>query len=279
MAGVLDPYSGIAVVRMLLRATASGGERVIRRKNQREIETMRKAGVIVAEVHRACAEAARPGVSTADLDALAEEIIRSHGAKPTFLGYRGFPASICASINEEVVHGIPSDRQLAEGDLVSLDFGVLLDGWYGDSAITVPVGAVSEEAERLSRVTRECLHLAIEEVRPGRRLSDIGHAVEAHATAAGFGVVREFVGHGIGTRLHEEPQVPNFGAPGRGPRLEPGMVLAIEPMITAGDPAVKVLGDGWTAVTRDGSLAAHWELVAAVTPSGPRVLGVPAANE
>ena len=252
---------------------------MIPRRSDEEIDRIDRACGLVLAILHAVEARIEPGVTTRELDELAERLAREAGAKPAFKGYMGYPASLCVSINEEVVHGIPSDRKLAEGDLVSLDFGVLLDGWYGDSAITVPVGKVSEEAERLSRVTRECLHLAIEEVRPGRRLSDIGHAVERHATAAGFGVVREFVGHGIGTRLHEEPQVPNFGPPGRGPRLEPGMVFAIEPMITAGESAVKVLGDGWTAVTRDGSLAAHWELVAAVTPSGPRVLGVPAANE
>ncbi|MDH3284520.1 MAG: type I methionyl aminopeptidase [Acidobacteriota bacterium] len=246
---------------------------MISRRSQDEIEKIdqscRAVRTILAELDRMV----EPGITTADLDAHAERRAREFGGRAAFKGYMGYPASLCASINEQVVHGIPRDVELRAGDMISLDFGVLIDGYYGDAAITCLVGEVSEVDERLSRVTRECLLAAIERVSPGSRVSDIGHAVESHATAAGFGVVREFVGHAIGTRLHEEPQIPNFGPPGRGAEIEEGMVLAIEPMITAGKPAVRVLSDGWTAVTRDGSRAAHWELVAAATSNGPRVLG------
>jgi methionyl aminopeptidase len=195
------------------------------------------------------------------------------GATPAFKGYHGYPATICASINEEVIHGIPSGRRvLQESDIISIDVGAQLDGYYGDSAITVPVGKVSEEAARLLRVTEESLYKAIEQVRPGARVSDIGHAVQRHVEAHGFSVVREFVGHGIGQRMHEEPQVPNYGEPGRGPRLAEGMVLAIEPMVNAGRADVKVLRDGWTAVTRDTSLSAHFEHTVAVTSGDPWIL-------
>jgi methionyl aminopeptidase len=214
-----------------------------------------------------------PGVTTADLDELAEKRIRKAGATPAFKGYHGYPATICASINDEVIHGIPSGRRLLnEGDVISIDVGASLDGYFGDSAITLAVGKVSEEAATLLRVTEESLFKAIDRVRPGGRISDIGHAVQAHVEAYGFSVVREFVGHGIGQRMHEEPQVPNYGEPGRGPRLAEGMVLAIEPMVNAGKPAVKVLGDGWTAVTRDRSLSAHFEHTVAVTANGPWIL-------
>jgi methionyl aminopeptidase len=212
-------------------------------------------------------------VTTADLDALAEKRIARAGATPAFKGYHGYPATICASINEEVIHGIPSGRRvLNEGDVISIDVGASLNGYYGDSAITLPVGQVSEEAATLLRVTEESLYKAIDCVRPGARISDIGHAVQHHVEAYGFSVVREFVGHGIGQRMHEEPQVPNYGEPGRGPRLAEGMVLAIEPMVNAGKPAVKVLADGWTAVTRDGGLSAHFEHTVAVTADGPWIL-------
>jgi methionyl aminopeptidase len=212
-------------------------------------------------------------VTTAELDELAEARIRKAGATPAFKGYHGYPATICASINEEVIHGIPSGRRvLNEGDVISIDVGASLDGYFGDSAVTLAVGKVSEEAATLLRVTEESLFKAIERVRPGGRISDIGHAVQAHVEAYGFSVVREFVGHGIGQRMHEEPQVPNYGEPGRGPRLAEGMVLAIEPMVNAGKPAVKVLGDGWTAVTRDRSLSAHFEHTVAVTTNGPWIL-------
>jgi methionyl aminopeptidase len=212
-------------------------------------------------------------VTTADLDELAEKRIRRAGATPAFKGYHGYPATICASVNEEVIHGIPSGRRiLNEGDVISIDVGASLDGYFGDSAITLAVGQVSEEAATLLRVTDESLYKAIEAVKPGGRISDIGHAVQKHVEAYGFSVVREFVGHGIGQKMHEEPQVPNYGEPGRGPRLTEGMVLAIEPMVNAGKAAVKVLGDGWTAVTRDGSLSAHFEHTVAVTADGPWIL-------
>jgi methionyl aminopeptidase len=234
---------------------------------------MRDAGRLVAEVLSELAAHVAPGVTTADLDALAEKRIAKAGATPAFKGYHGYPATICASINEEVIHGIPSGRRiLNEGDVISIDVGASLDGYFGDSAITLPVGQVSEEAATLLRVTEEALYKAIERVRPGNRISDIGHEVQRHVEAYGFSVVREFVGHGIGQRMHEEPQVPNYGEPGRGPRLAEGMVLAIEPMVNAGKAAVKVLADGWTAVTRDGGLSAHFEHTVAVTADGPWIL-------
>jgi methionyl aminopeptidase len=238
-----------------------------------ELERMRAAGRLVGEVLTALTARVAPGVSTGELDAIAEQMIANAGGTPAFKGYHGYPATICSSINEEVIHGIPSRRRrLEEGDVVSLDVGVSLDGYYGDSAVTVPVGRVSEEAARLLRVTEEALHKAIDAVRPGGRVSDIGHAVQQHVEAHGFSVVREFVGHGIGQRMHEEPQVPNYGDAGRGPRLAEGMVLAIEPMVNAGKPAVKVLSDGWTAVTRDRSLSAHFEHTVAVTAGGAWIL-------
>jgi methionyl aminopeptidase len=234
---------------------------------------MREAGRLVGEVLTELAARVAPGVTTADLDELAEKRLRRAGATPAFKGYHGYPATICASINEEVIHGIPSGRRmLNEGDVISIDVGALLDGYFGDSAITLAVGQVSEEAATLLRVTDESLYKAIEAVKPGGRISDIGHAVQRHVEAYGFSVVREFVGHGIGQEMHEEPQVPNYGEPGRGPRLAEGMVLAIEPMVNAGKPAVKVLADGWTAVTRDGSLSAHFEHTVAVTSDGPWIL-------
>jgi methionyl aminopeptidase len=238
-----------------------------------ELERMRTAGRLVGDVLTQVAARVAPGVSTADLDELAEKLIADAGATPAFKGYHGYPATICASINDEVIHGIPSARRvLNEGDIISIDIGASIDGYYGDSAVTLPVGQVSEEAATLLRVTDEALHKAIERVRAGGRVSDIGHAVQRHVEAYGFSVVREFVGHGIGQRMHEEPQVPNYGEPGRGPRLAEGMVLAIEPMVNAGKPAVKVLADGWTAVTRDRSLSAHFEHTVAVTADGPWIL-------
>jgi methionyl aminopeptidase len=238
-----------------------------------ELEKMREAGRLVGEVLTDLTARVAPGVTTAELDEIAEERIRQAGAIPAFKGYHGYPATICASINEEVIHGIPSGRRiLNEGDVISIDVGASLDGYYGDSAVTLAVGQVSEQAATLLRVTEESLYKAIERVRPGARVSDIGHAVQQHVEAYGFSVVREFVGHGIGQRMHEEPQVPNYGEPGRGPRLTEGMVLAIEPMVNAGKPAVKVLADGWTAVTRDGSLSAHFEHTVAVTADGPWIL-------
>jgi methionyl aminopeptidase len=241
-------------------------------KSPAEIGRMRAANMLVADVLAELAASVAPGVTTGELDVIAERLVRAGGAEPAFKGYRGYPCTLCASINEQVVHGIPSARKLVEGDIVSLDMGVKLNGFYGDSAVTVPVGRVSPEVATLLRVTRESLEKGIAQVRLGSRISDIGHAIQQHVEAHGFSVVREFVGHGIGAALHEEPQIANYGEPGRGPRLAEGMVLAIEPMVNMGRPAVKVLGDGWTAVTRDGSLSAHFEHTVAVTNNGPLVL-------
>ncbi len=244
-------------------------------KSPAEIAKIRKACAIVAETLLKLQEAVRPGITTQELDRLAEEALRKTGAIPAFKGYRGYPAVLCVSINSEVVHGIPSPRRvLKEGDIVGLDFGAVVEGYYGDSAITVGVGRVSPEAERLMRVTREALEKGIEQARPGNRLIDISGAVQDHAEAHGYSVVREFVGHGIGTRLHEEPQVPNYrlSGPHSRVRLSEGLVLAIEPMVNAGGPEVRILEDGWTAVTKDGSLSAHFEHTLAVTAGGPVVL-------
>ena len=238
-----------------------------------ELERMREAGRLVGEVLTELASKVAPGVTTGELDEIAERRIVSAGATPAFKGYHGYPATICASVNDEVIHGIPSRRRvLVEGDIVSIDVGVSLAGYFGDSAITLPVGRVSEEAATLLRVTEESLYKGIECARPGGRVSDIGHAVQQHVEAYGFSVVREFVGHGIGQQMHEEPQIPNYGEPGRGLRLAEGMVLAIEPMVNAGKPAVKVLADGWTAVTRDARLSAHFEHTVAVTAGEPWIL-------
>jgi methionyl aminopeptidase len=221
------------------------------------------------------ADHVRPGVSTAELDRLAEEFILAKGARPAFKGYHGYPATLCTSVNDVIVHGIPSERCiLKEGDIISLDCGVVVDGFYGDGAVTLPVGKISPEAQRLLQVTRECLELAVKEARPGRRLGDVSAAIQRHAEEAGFSVVREFVGHGIGRSLHEEPQVCNYGVPGTGPELRPGLVLAIEPMVNEGSPHVRVDADGWTARTEDGKLSAHFEYSVAVTENGPWVLGV-----
>jgi methionyl aminopeptidase len=221
------------------------------------------------------AAAVKPGVSTRQLDELAERRLREAGAEPAFKGYHGYPATICASVNEQVVHGIPNDRPMSEGDIVSIDMGAKLDGFFGDSAVTVPVGKIAPEAERLLTVTKTALDRAVATVRAGARVSDIGAAVQSYVEANGFSVVREFVGHGIGTALHEEPQIPNYGTAGRGPRLAEGMALAIEPMVNAGKPAVKVLGDGWTAVTKDKALSAHFEHTVVVTEDGCRILTLP----
>jgi methionyl aminopeptidase len=242
-------------------------------KTPAELERMRGANVLVADVLAELRALVEPGISTADLDAVAERRIREAGGVPAFKGYRGYPATLCASINEEVVHGIPSaTRALRAGDIISLDVGVKMDGYFGDSAVTVAVGEIPERTAALLQVTSEALDRAISQVRVGGRLSDIGHAVQEWVEMHGFSVVREFVGHGIGERLHEEPQIPNYGQPGRGPKLVEGMVLAIEPMVAMGRPETRVLGDGWTAVTRDGSLAAHFEHTVAVTATGPLVL-------
>jgi methionyl aminopeptidase len=241
-------------------------------KSWPELQKMNRACTIVVDTLKLLAEAAVPGVTTKELDVIARESIVKAGAKPAFLGYRGYPATLCISVNEEVVHGIPGKRKLKEGDVVGLDLGCIVDGFFGDAARTVAVGRVSPEAQRLMTVAEEALHHGIAQCHPGKRVGDIGHAVQEHAEGHGYAVVREFVGHGIGSSLHEEPQIANYGEPGRGPRLAEGMTLAIEPMVNVGRPAVKVLADGWTAVTKDGSLSAHFEHTVAVTKSGPLVL-------
>jgi methionyl aminopeptidase len=243
-------------------------------KSRDEIETMDRANRVVAQILMALKEMIVPGVTTLDLDRKAEEMCREAGVRPAFKGYRGFPKVLCASINEEVVHGIPSaSRALSEGDIIGLDFGVVLDGYYGDSATTIAVGSISDEAAGLLKVTRESLHHGIEVARQGNRLSDISSAVQRHAEQNGFSIVREFVGHGIGTSLHEDPQVPNYGQPGSGPVLREGLVLAIEPMVNVGRPDVRIQSDGWTASTVDGSLSAHFERSIAITQDGPLILG------
>ena len=241
-------------------------------KSPLQVDKMRAANTVVARVLDELREMIAPGVTPQQLDTLAETRVREAGAIPAFKGYHGYPATLCVSINDAVVHGIPSALPLQEGDIVSLDMGVVRDGYYGDAALTVGVGAISEQAQDLLAVTREALERAIDCMQVGARVSDLGHAVQSHVESRGFSVVREFVGHGIGTKLHEEPQVPNYGKPGRGPYLKAGMVLAVEPMVNAGQPAVRVLEDGWTAVTVDGSLSAHFEHSVAVSQDGPIVL-------
>src|SRR5438034_1337101 len=242
-------------------------------KSPQEIERMRRAGRVVAGTIEAVLAAVRPGAATRDLDAVAEKVIRDRGAVPSFKGYRGFPASICVSVNEQVVHGIPGDRRLADGDVLSLDFGAIWEGYHADSAMTVFVGEPpSAEAEKLVRVTEDALEAGVSQVRAGKRLSDIGHAVQQVVEGAGFSVVREYVGHGIGRSLHEEPQIPNYGDPGRGPVMKPGLVVAVEPMVNGGDWRTRVLADRWTVVTADGSLSAHFEHTIAVTDQGVDVL-------
>ena len=234
-----------------------------------EIAVMAQASRVVAETLQILQKAVRPGISTDELDRLSEDEIRSRGAMPAFKGYRSYPKSLCASVNDQVVHGIPSKRVLKEGDIIGLDLGAIVGGFYGDSAITVAVGQTTERNARLVQVTEEAMYLGIKQAVVGHRLSDISHAVQQHVEAAGYSVVTEFVGHGIGRQLHEEPQVPNYGKPGQGPRLQAGMVLAIEPMVNMGGAAVKVLEDRWTAVTVDGSLSAHFEHTIVIEPSGP----------
>jgi methionyl aminopeptidase len=244
-------------------------------KSWAELQKMHRACGIVVDTLDALEVAAVPGVATKELDRIARERILKAGARPAFLGYRGYPATLCISVNEEVVHGIPGARKLREGDIVGLDLGCVVDGFFGDAARTVAVGKISDEARRLMKATEEALHQGIAVCRPGMRVGDIGYAVQRHAEAQGYSVVREFVGHGIGTSLHEEPQVPNYGPPGRRERLVPGMCLAIEPMVNVGGPEVQVLKDGWTAVTADRSLSAHFELSVAITRHGPWVLSEP----
>lgn len=237
-------------------------------KSKAELEVMREAGRIVALTHQELAKAIKPGVTTKQLDEIAETFIRSMGAIPSFKGYGGFPGSICTSVNEELVHGIPGKRVLQEGDIISLDIGAQFEGFHGDSAWTYPVGTISAENQNLLRVTEEALFKGLEKALPGARLSDISHAIQVHAEAAGFTLVREYVGHGIGQNLHEDPQVPNYGPPGRGPRLKPGMVLAIEPMVNAGERYVRTLEDNWTVVTVDRKTCAHFEHTIAITEDG-----------
>jgi methionyl aminopeptidase len=248
---------------------------VITRKNPEQIALMRRAGKVVAEMHEECTRASKPGVTTADIDRVARDVLERRGARSNFLGYHGFPAVICTSPNEVIVHGIPDGYTLRDGDILSIDCGAIIEGWHADAALTIPVGDVDDESLRLIDVTRRSLEAAIEEVVGGNRLSDIGAAVEGIAEAAGFTVVREYVGHGIGTAMHEEPQVPNYGPPGRGLKLKEGLVLAIEPMVNAGGAATRTLDDGWAVVTADGRRSAHFEHTVAVTDHGPEVLTLP----
>ena len=241
-------------------------------KSPAEIEKMRKSNRIVAEVLASIKDVARPGIATIELERLCEEELKKRKVRPAFKGYRGYPYCLCTSVNEEVVHGMPSSRVLREGDIVSVDVGVECDGYYGDAAITMPIGRISEQASRLIDVTEVALRRAIEKAQVGNRLFDISYAVQSYVEEKGFSVVRAFVGHGIGRDLHEAPQVPNFGTPGRGVRLKAGMVFAIEPMINAGGSDIVILDDGWTAVTKDGSLSAHFEHTIAITENGPCIL-------
>jgi methionyl aminopeptidase len=240
-----------------------------------ELAVMRRAGQVVAEMHEVCRAALRPGVTTGELDALAREVLDRRGATSNFLGYGGFPAVICASVNDEVVHGIPGHRTLDEGDLISIDCGAVVDGWHGDAAFTASVGSPRPGDERLDDIARRSLEAAIDQVRPGRTLGDVGHAIETLVHDAGFSLLEDHCGHGIGRAMHEAPDVPNTGRPGRGLTLEVGMVLAIEPMVCAGAPGYRVLDDGWTVVTSDGARGAHWEHTVAVTEDGPEVLTRP----
>ena len=248
---------------------------MVPRKTAAQIALMRRAGTVVAEMHEACTRASVPGATTADLDRAARAVLERRNARSNFLGYHGFPAVACVSPNEVIVHGIPGPRRLEAGDIVSIDCGAIIEGWHADAAITVPVGEVDAESQRLMDVTRAALASAISVTLAGNRLGDIGAAAEREASSAGFGVVREYVGHGIGTAMHEDPEVPNYGPAGRGLRLRAGIVLAIEPMVTAGRAATRTLDDGWTVVTADGSRAAHFEHTVAVTDDGPEVLTLP----
>jgi len=246
------------------------------RRTPDEIAIMRKAGRVVAEMHARIRDAVRPGVTTAELDRVGREVIERRGARSNFLGYHGFPAVICTSPNSMIVHGIPSEScVLEEGDIISIDCGAIVQGWHGDAAFTMGVGSISESAEKLLRVTEEALWAGIRQMVEGNRISDIGHAVQTVAEGAGFSVVREYVGHAIGTAMHEKPEVPNYGDPGRGPKLRVGNVFAVEPMVNVGGPATRTLADGWSVVTADGSLSAHFEHTIAITDDGPEVLTLP----
>jgi methionyl aminopeptidase len=244
------------------------------RRSGEEIAKMRRAGRVVAEMHERCTAAAKPGVTTAELDRVAREVLERRGARSNFLNYHGFPAVICTSPNAVIVHGIPGDYALEEGDILSLDCGAIIEGYHGDAAVTIPVGPVGDEAARLMKVTEESLWAGIDQIRDGHRLSDIGHAVQTVAEGAGYSVVREYVGHGIGTAMHEEPQIPNYGPAGRGIKLRVGHVFAVEPMVNARGPETVLMEDGWTVMTADGALSAHFEHTIAVTDDGPEVLTV-----
>jgi methionyl aminopeptidase len=247
-------------------------------KSQKEIEKMRASGRLVGQVLQALRQMVRPGVTTLEVDAAADKMIRDAGAYPTFKGYNGFPFSICASVNEQIVHGFPSSYELQEGDIFSIDIGATLDGFVGDTATTIPVGTASQDRLKLIRVTEECLELAIEQCRAGKHLGDIGWAVQSHAEAHGYSVVRDYVGHGIGRRMHEDPQIPNYGKPSKGPKIKKGYVFAIEPMVNMGSYYTKTLKDGWTVVTVDGLPSAHAEHTIAITEDGPEVLTRVVAN-
>jgi methionyl aminopeptidase len=241
-------------------------------KTPDQIEAMATAGLVQARCLKMLRSKARPGVTTGDLDEAAERFIASQGAEPSFLGYRGFPGSICASPNSMVVHGIPGDYELRRGDVLSLDVGVTKDGWVADAAITLPIGEVTSEAKHLLETTEAALHAGAEQARPGNHLGDISHAIQRRVESEGLSIIRSLVGHGVGRDMHEDPQVPNYGEPGRGPELEAGMVLAIEPMVNAGGPEIRLGEDGWAVYSSDGSLAAHFEFTVAITPDGPRIL-------
>jgi methionyl aminopeptidase len=249
---------------------------VISRKKPEQMALMRRAGKVVAEMHEVCTRAAVAGATTLDVDRVAREVLDRRGARSNFLGYHGFPAVVCTSRNDVIVHGIPSEKVvLEEGDILSIDCGAIIEGWHADAAVTVPVGDIDDESQRLIEVTRRSLEAAIDQVVDGNRLGDIGAAVEGIAEAAGFTVVREYVGHGIGTAMHEDPQIPNYGPAGRGLKLKEGHVVAIEPMVNAGTAGTELLDDGWTVITRDGKRSAHFEHTIAVTDHGPEVLTLP----
>lgn len=247
---------------------------MIVQKSKREIEKMRRAGKLVGETHAFLKKLIKPGITTKELDQAAEEFIRKHNGLPAFKGYHGFPGSICASINEVVVHGIPGLKKLKDGDIISIDIGTIVDGYYGDGAKTYPVGDISEEAKELIRVTKQSFYEGIKFAKKGYRLSDISHAIQSYVEKQGFSVVRDYVGHGIGQNMHEDPQIPNFGPPGMGPRLRAGMILAIEPMVNAGGYHVKVLSDNWTVVTVDNRLSAHYEHTVLITEGEPELLTI-----